>query len=492
MTVPGASILTQSTDLFSEPPQHLVAFSVRSVLTFAGPGLIIASVTIGSGELVWASRSGAVFGYQLLWCFLLAGIFKGVQVYVAARHITLTGEHPMVSWKAIPGPPSWFPLLIALPTILVMPIAFSGISEILGGYLRELTGASQSDSDVGPFGGLEFWENFWGTTVLTTCLALALSSSQKMLERTSAFVIGLIVVCAAVSVAVCHLDIAGFLSGLFIPYVPNYQPWVETNYAETFRGRSPWLEVALYLGAVGGGTYDYLGYIGMLREKKWGLSGSKAVSREQLQNLSHRQIICAKTWTRAALVDTVVSFTSVVLVTLLFAALGALLLHTEQRIPDNETLLTEQESFLIQLHPQLRWLYRAGVFLAFIGTLYGAFEIYRHTVVESARALLPGWTQNRHIRTWRNLTVAVCYGSGMAMIWLPVGISGDVLSRMTFGAVIGGATLCGLWCLAMLWTDYTRLPKHLRMSRSLWVVTLIGGITMTALGAQTLIVFFSS
>jgi Mn2+/Fe2+ NRAMP family transporter len=59
--------------------------------------LIIASVTIGSGELVWASRSGAIFGYQLLWCFLLAGVFKGVQVYVAARHMTLTGEHPMVS-----------------------------------------------------------------------------------------------------------------------------------------------------------------------------------------------------------------------------------------------------------------------------------------------------------------------------------------------------------------------------------------------------------
>ena len=482
--------MTQSTDLFPEPPDRLSSLNARSVFAFVGPGLIIASVTIGSGELVMASRSGAVFGYQMLWCFLLAGIFKGVQVYVAARHITLTGEHPLISWKAIPGPPLWFPLMITLPTVLVMPIAFSGISEILGGYVRELTGISSSNNPVGRYGGFEFWENFWGTAVLTICLILALSSTQTILERVSAVVIGLIVFTATVSFIVCQPSASGFLSGLFIPDVPDYQSWVEVKHA-TFRGRSPWLELALYLGAVGGGTFDYLGYIGMLREKNWGLSGKTPVSREILQNVSDEQVSRAKIWTRAALLDIVVSFTSVVLVTLLFAGLGAVLLHPEQTIPDDKSLLSKQEGFLEPLHPQLRWLYVAGVFLAFIGTLYGAFEIYRYTVVESARALLPRWTQTEHIRTWRKLTVVYCYGGGMITIWLPAGIAGNVIDRMTFGAVFGGATLCGLWCLAMLWTDSTRLPQRLRMNRGLQVVTLVAGISMTALGVQTLVKYFS-
>ena len=103
--------MPESSDLFPEPPERLASLSVRNAFAFIGPGLILASVTIGSGELVWASRSGAVFGYQMLWCFLLAGVFKAIQVYVAARHLTLTGEHPMVSWKAIPGPPLWSPWL---------------------------------------------------------------------------------------------------------------------------------------------------------------------------------------------------------------------------------------------------------------------------------------------------------------------------------------------------------------------------------------------
>jgi len=482
--------LTHSNDLFPKPPERLASLSIRNAFTFVGPGLIIASVTIGSGELVWASRSGAVFGYRMLWCFLLAGVFKAVQVYVAARHLTLTGEHPMVSWKTIPGPPLWFPLLIAVPTLMVMPIAFSGISEILGGYLRELTGLSMSDSAVGPFGGFEFWENFWGGSVLTICFVLAISSTLKTLERVSAVVLGLIVVCAAISVVACQPRFVDFLSGLLIPIVPDYETWVVADYAETFAGRSPWLEVALYLSAVGGGTFDYVGYIGMIREKRWGLAGGEVASRDQLELIDDDQIVRAKIWTRAAMLDTGISFTSVIIVTLLFAVLGALLLHTEQRIPDNMTLLSEQESFFTQLHPQFLWLYRGGVFLAFIGTLYGAFEIYRWTVVESARALLPRWTNDKHVPTWRNLTVAYCYGGGIIMIWLPKQVAGDVLSRMTFGAVVGGATLCGLWCFAMLWIDYVRLPRVLRMSWLLWGSTLIAGIGMTALGGQTLIVYF--
>jgi Mn2+/Fe2+ NRAMP family transporter len=61
-----------------------------------GAGVIIASVTIGSGEVVWASRSGAMFGYGMRWCFLYECVFKAIQVYTAARHMTLIGEHPMV------------------------------------------------------------------------------------------------------------------------------------------------------------------------------------------------------------------------------------------------------------------------------------------------------------------------------------------------------------------------------------------------------------
>ena len=80
---------------YPEPSNELNRGGVVALLKYFGPGAIIASVTIGSGETVFASRGGALFGYALLWCFVGGGIMKFVQVYSAARLITLTGEHPI-------------------------------------------------------------------------------------------------------------------------------------------------------------------------------------------------------------------------------------------------------------------------------------------------------------------------------------------------------------------------------------------------------------
>ena len=57
---------------YPPPPESLQRGGARTMLKFFGPGAIIASVTIGSGETVFASRGGAVFGYAMLWCLSAA------------------------------------------------------------------------------------------------------------------------------------------------------------------------------------------------------------------------------------------------------------------------------------------------------------------------------------------------------------------------------------------------------------------------------------
>ena len=78
---------------YPELPIELSQPRFSTLFKYFGPGAIIASITIGSGETVFASRSGAVFGYSLLWLFLAAAIAKGLQIYCGSRYITLTGEH---------------------------------------------------------------------------------------------------------------------------------------------------------------------------------------------------------------------------------------------------------------------------------------------------------------------------------------------------------------------------------------------------------------
>ncbi len=483
---------------YPEPPGELKRRGIAGRIAFLGPGVILASVTIGSGELVWASRSGAIFGYALLWCFLYAGLFKAIQVYTAARHITLTGEHPMVGWRRLPGPPLWFPLLVALPAVLLMPIAFSGIPEMLGGYVHRFVGTGAVGASVGPWTYLEFWINVWSTIVLCTCLGLALLSSFTLLERVSLVVLGLMVACIGCSVIVLGPNLREMLAGLFIPRVPDFPQFVfRPEYSAEFTGRSPWLEIALYLSAVGGGAYDYIGYVGMARTKRWGLAGRGVYTRQQLEAAvagDHPQaaetLRRAKQWSRAPLADTSVSFFFVIVVTLLFGVLGTLVLHAEGVVPANNDLLNQQERFLTLLHPRFSWLYRAAVFLALIGTLYGAFEVYRYTFVESVRSIVPRWVTAERVALLRGGTVTYCFLGGLAMVWLPETVAGTIVERMTFGTIISGAATCGLWCFAMLWLDRTRLPAPLRMSWLLWALTLIAGLGMTFLGVQTILAYF--
>ena len=484
--------------VYPEPPQALRTLSPRYLARYIGPGVIIASVTIGSGELVVASRSGAIFGYSLLWCFLYAGIFKAIQVYTATRHFALTGEHPLVGWSGLPGPRCWFPLLIAVPAVAVMPIAFSLIPEMLGGFIHRLSGMAASDGAVGPWAAIEFRINTWTTLVLCVCLALALSSSQTMLERVSMVLLGIIVVCVACSVAVLGLDWSALLTGLSVPRVPDFPDFVHSSeYTEEFSKRTPWLEVSIYLTAVGGGTYDYIGYIGMLRSRGWGLAGRRVASRAELAAAvapgnpqSDRNIERAIQWSRAPLLDTSISFFFVILVTLLFGILGTRVLNSAAVIPANNDLLNEQEIFLTVLHPHLRWVYRTGVFLALMGTLYGAFEVYQQTFTESVAAIMPRPLTPKHVVRLRRGVIAYCLLGGLVMVWLPVSIAGTILERMTFGSIISGATSCGLWCFAMLWLDRVRLPAPLRMSVRLRTLTWVAGVAMTFLGLQTIVAWF--
>src|SRR5437870_11615450 len=61
-------------------------------LTIFGPGAVIASLTIGSGELIFSSRGGALFGYRLLWFFLVVLLLKWVLVFVARSEERRVGK----------------------------------------------------------------------------------------------------------------------------------------------------------------------------------------------------------------------------------------------------------------------------------------------------------------------------------------------------------------------------------------------------------------
>ena len=76
------------------PPRALISGNPLRWLRFFGPGAIIASLNLGSGETLFSSRGGAIFGYRILWVFLIVALMKLVWTYSSMRHMILSGAHP--------------------------------------------------------------------------------------------------------------------------------------------------------------------------------------------------------------------------------------------------------------------------------------------------------------------------------------------------------------------------------------------------------------
>ncbi len=452
--------------------EELRARGVVSLLRFFGPGAIIASVTIGSGETVFASRGGALFGYALLWCFVGGGLMKFVQVYTAARYITLTGEHPMERWSYLPGPRGWAVWVLAAMTLLCFPLWLSGLPKMLGGLTVWVFGLEG--------GGLWGDARVWGTAFVVFAIGLTMIQSYGALERTQTIIVGFLLVSILVATLAAKPDWLAALIGTVIPTIPAYQPWVFSKYP-AIGSRSPWVELGTYLGAIGGGTQDYFGYIGMLREKAWGLLGRKVEAGPEGVQLeaSEQNYALGRSWLRAPFIDGAVSFGCIVVFTLAFMMLGAALLYPKQVVPAGMQLLSVQAEFLTLLHPSLLYLYQLGVFTAFLGTILGAYELYVRTTHECLRPIVPQ-VRRKSVAALRPWVVAYCGVGGVAIMWL----GGNPVQIVTPAAIFGGVLTCGLWCLLMIWTDRCYLPKPLQMGPVLVVLNLISGLFLTGWGLK--------
>jgi Mn2+/Fe2+ NRAMP family transporter len=435
------------------------------LLRVFGPGAIIASVTVGTGETIFAPRLGAVFGYAMLWVVLTAVVFKAVQVYAGARYIVLTGEHPLRAWSRIPGPRAWVTKLLGIVSILAFPMWVAALSDALGSLCIWITGIGVGSSWARPL---------WATAIILTATTLTLIQTYNIVEGISTFILVLKMGLIILAILLVKPDWAAALWGMVVPHVPAYEPWVIAKYPE-FTGRTVVLEMAVLLGAVGGGVQDYLGYVGFLREKNWGASGQASDGPARLA-CEPGVVARGLSWLRAPALDVTVSFGSVFLITICFMILGAAVLHPLRLVPTDADLYSQQSQFLGLIHPQLITVYKAGVFFAIFGAIYGMFPVYARTTYELATAIWPrrGWNFDK----LRLRVILYSAGGGLLLLW--TGFKTVVLASIVapFAGVLG----CGLWCLAMIWVERKHLPPVYRMSTWLLALISMAGITMTALG----------
>lgn len=466
-----------------------------------GPGAIIASLTIGTGELIFSTRGGALFGYHILFVFTIISLLKWGLVISTSRHMILTGVHPYERMIDLPGPRGWLPIMLLLLAVVCIPIWISFHSGVLGNLTSWVTGTR----DV-LHGGMDY---VWGASILLATLALSASGGYKVLERVQMGVVFALVFCSGVTLVLYKPDWLELLLGA-VPAKLEYPPWLASKYPEISR-HSVWVETTRYVGVIGGAGFDYLAYTSWLREKGWGILPDRATPEQLLEIAADRNHPVRK-WINAPYIDCAISFGLVIAFSAVFVVSGAMFLGPEEVVPDEDSLLNLQANFVTRIHPLLLPLYVTGAFLTMIGTLYGTIEVGCIIAEEIVRSFFADWSEH-HAKRVRWAVLAWCAPLALAiLIWLfvrqaspvafpeesalgpPTAVSDGgpaqvqkprlLLAILTPVNLFTGVLSCGLVCILIIWMDRRWLPPALRPPNWLTALNCVSAILFLVLGLK--------
>lgn len=436
----------------------------RVWLSAMGPGAIVASLTIGTGELVFSTRAGALFGYRVLGVFALVLLMKWALVFASARYWVLSGEHPLRRWAELPGPRGWLPMTLLLVAAPAFPVWVSFHSGTIGTLVGDLTGTTAGMGGSAPL--------IWGVVVLLGVLVLSATGGYARQEKFQAVVVGLMLVSVIVALVMLKPDWGALFAGFLQFDSLRYPDWALALPA--FADRPIWVESATYAGVIGGSGYDYLAYVAWLRDKH-GQGAARKVDPALLVRL-----------VRA---DATLSFLTVLAFSTVFVACGTIILGPQKLVPAGSDLLTLQAQFVGVVGPWLRPLYFTGALLALVGTLYGTIEVAPAVLRELWAPLARNGAgvdeerQRRWAVRWAGWGALGILLSTLGWRWV-MGARDpfDLVALVTPANLMTGVFACGWISLLNVWLD--RRKRVRSMGVPLLALNLLGGVAFSLIGLR--------
>lgn len=442
------------------------ALDWRGWMAALGPGAIVASLTIGTGELIFSTRAGALFGYRTLGLFALVLLMKWALVYASAWHWVYADVHPLRRWAELPGPRGWLPCALLLVAVPAFPVWVSFHSGTVGTLVAAITGTKESLGGSAPL--------VWGVGLLAATLVLSATGGYARQERFQTVVVALMLISVVVALILLHPDWLAMTGGLFWIGPLQYPDWAAS--LPEFQGRPVWVEAATYAGVVGGSGYDYLAYVAWLRDKH-GTGAARVLPARQLSRL--------------VAVDGIVSFLAVLTFSAVFVACGSLLLGPLHQVPAGADLLTLQAQFVTVVGPWLKPLYFAGAFLALAGTLYGTIEVAPAVLRELVGAVVAGdgVVSERWVRR-----AGVWWSGGGAMVVLLATLGWrwgtgakepfNLVAWVTPANLFTGVLACGWISLLNVWTDRRFGRAGERLPGLMVILNALGGVVFCTIGLK--------
>jgi len=421
-----------------KPPKGL------AILALVGPSIVWAAEYIGSGEVILATRTGAILGTGVLWTIVL-GIFLKYWIGMSgARYTVCTGEGMIDMFDRIPGPAHWAVWIVLVIQFVSAAFSIGSLATAAGIFVNSII----------PIGA-----SLCGWIVTFVAVGIVWSGIFSVLKIVMSILVLIIVLGVIYVAARVFPGFIEFLQGLW-PQVPQIPRWaIETGGASA----NPWKEILPLIGWGAGGfasqvwyTYWVLGAgYGATAERGYG----KAADVPALQRMTGGTAEKIKGWCRMLYVDATLAMVIGIVVTGAFLIAGAGVLRPAKIAPQGAQVAIELSNLF-----STRW-GAAGGFLfmlagaaALISTQIGQLAGWPRLLADSCRICIPGFdrkfawkTQFRFFLLFfvcANMVIIFCFKE--RPVWL-----------VQFSAILDGLLLTPLQALWVAIGLFVVMPKIL-------------------------------
>lgn len=415
-----------------------------AILAILGPSIVWASEYIGSGEVILATRNGAIFGTGITWV-VISGIFLKFWIGMSgARYTVCTGEGMIDMFARMPGPKNWAVWIVLVAQLFSAAIAMGSVATAAGIFLSTLLPISHS------LGG-------WLVTVFAFLIAWV--GKFDWIKVVMSILVLVMVIGVLWVAAVVFPGWDEFLSG-FIPSVPEVPDWaIEQGVRE-----NPWTEILPLLGWGAGGFasqvwYSYwvigAGY-GAAEKDKFG----KPADVVRLKDIGREDAKKILGWCRIVYFDSTFAIVLGIVITCGFLIAGAGVLMPAQQAPSGSNVALQLSSIFSSKWGSLGGtLFLVGGAAALMGTLVGQQAGWPRLLADAFRICIPAFSRRLKWIAQFRLFLVFFFLTNMIIVY-SFNLRPVILIK--FGAILEGLLLTPLQALWILIGLYIVLPRLFR------------------------------
>jgi len=431
----GKQPLTPPDSEIAAPPKGI------AVLAILGPSMVWAAEYIGSGEVILATRLGAILGTGILWAIVIGIVLKFWIGVSGARYTVTTGEGMIDMFDRIPGPRHWVVWIVLVAQLIAGALSIGSVASAAGAFVSSVIPVS---SYVGG----------WAVSLLA--VGVVWSGGFRPLK----IVMSLFVLVTVIGVGYVALTVfpgvKEFILGL-LPSVPRVPDWALSKGVTA----NPWQEILPLLGWGAGGFASQVWYSYWVIGAGYGAAShqeyGQPADRARLKRMTRLEAEKIRGWNRVVYVDATLAMVIGVVVTVAFAVAGAGVLSPLELAPEGPQVgITLSKIFSTRWGSIGGLLFLLGGMAALIGTNVGQLAGWPRLLADAFRICIPGFQRRFSWKVQFRLFLLFFLFTNMVIVFT-LGLRPVLLVQLS--AILDGLLLTPLQALCVGVGLFIVMPK---------------------------------